>query len=137
MPGFQHVYQTLIRESHLDTFGHVNNAQYLNLFEEARWEWITSRGYGLEVVKSLAQGPVILEAQVKFRKELKLREAIRIESAVMQYEGKIGRVRQAIWNQQEQLSAEAEFVMGFFDLKQRRLIPPTEQWLHAIGWEGV
>jgi thioesterase III len=27
----------LIREEHLDTFGHVNNARYLEIFGQARW----------------------------------------------------------------------------------------------------
>ncbi len=44
----EHEYQLLIHEGHLDSFGHVNNATYLNLFEEARWDWITARGYGLK-----------------------------------------------------------------------------------------
>ena len=32
-------YKVKIRESHLDTLGHVNNAVYLVLFEEARWAY--------------------------------------------------------------------------------------------------
>ena len=31
-------YPLLIKETYLDTFGHVNNATYLTLFEEARWD---------------------------------------------------------------------------------------------------
>ena len=41
------VYYLIIRESHLDTFGHLNNATYLQLFEEARWDYITNRGFGV------------------------------------------------------------------------------------------
>ena len=50
-PHATFVYETLIRESHLDTFGHVNNATYLQLYEEARWELITRNGYGLAKVR--------------------------------------------------------------------------------------
>ena len=31
-------YPVIIREQHLDSYGHVNNATYLQLAEEARWE---------------------------------------------------------------------------------------------------
>ena len=47
MLGRVHDYQLVIREQHLDTFGHVNNAKYLEILEEARWDLITGNGYGL------------------------------------------------------------------------------------------
>lgn len=37
MLGPIHEYPVVIREHHLDTFGHVNNAAYLDILEEARW----------------------------------------------------------------------------------------------------
>ncbi len=37
MIGEAHEYHLLILEKHLDTFGHVNNASYLEILEEARW----------------------------------------------------------------------------------------------------
>ncbi len=48
MPYPKASYDVLILESHLDTFGHVNNAAYLTLFEESRWDFITKNGYGLK-----------------------------------------------------------------------------------------
>ena len=39
-------YKILIREHHVDSYGHVNNATYLSLYEEARWEVITPEGFG-------------------------------------------------------------------------------------------
>ena len=36
------IYHTQIKEKDLDTLGHVNNAKYLELFEEARWDFITN-----------------------------------------------------------------------------------------------
>src|SRR5690606_13293796 len=60
-----HEYPLLIVESHLDTFGHINHATYLQIFEEARWDLITARGYGLEKIRESRLGPVILEANVR------------------------------------------------------------------------
>ena len=34
-------YELVIKECHLDSFGHVNNAIYVQLYEEARWDFIT------------------------------------------------------------------------------------------------
>jgi thioesterase-3 len=32
-----------VRGYHLDLFGHVNNARYLEFLEEARWDWFEQR----------------------------------------------------------------------------------------------
>src|SRR4051812_17059272 len=103
-------YETVIREGHLDTLGHVNNAVYLDLFEEARWDLITQGGYGLEEVKKRQKGPVILEVNVKFRKELHLREKILIRTRVLEMGSKIGRLEQILLNEAGEHSAIAVFV---------------------------
>jgi acyl-CoA thioester hydrolase len=128
-------YSLTIREGHLDTFGHVNNATYLALFEEARWQMVTDRGYGLEKVRQTQQGPIILEVQVQFRRELTLRTEVNITSRTTKYAGKIGQVYQEIANQLDPtlVYATATFTIGFFDLSRRKLIPPSPEWLRAIG----
>ena len=130
-----HQYRTQIRERHLDSFGHVNNAQYLVLFEEARWEMITSRGYGMKEVHESKIGTVILACSVKFKRELSLREWITIETKLVSVEKKIGILHHLILKEDGKVAAEAEFQMGCFDLKDRKLIQPTERWLHAVKGE--
>ena len=44
-------YPLTIKEFHLDTFGHVNNATYLQIYEEARWEFINQNGYATELAR--------------------------------------------------------------------------------------
>jgi thioesterase III len=127
------VYDVLIRESHLDSFGHVNNAAYMVLFEEARWEWITQNGYDLNFIQRTKQGPVVLEVTVKFKKELTLREKIRITTEMTDYRGKIGHCAQKILKEDGSVAAEAVFVVGLFDLQTRKLLEPTETWKKAIG----
>lgn len=122
-----------IKESHLDTFGHVNNAKYLEIFEEARWDLITKNGYGLKEILTKKQGPVILEVNLKFRKELKNREKIKVLTHMSKHEGKIGYINQTILNENGSEAAVAVFTYAFFDLKERKIIDPTLEWLCAIG----
>ncbi len=89
-------YPLLIKESHIDTLGHVNNATYLQIMEEARWEMITVRGYGLDKIKDSGMGPVILEVNLKFLNEIRLREKIEIQTSLIEYKGKIGKLLQKI-----------------------------------------
>lgn len=128
-------YSVLIREAHLDTFGHVNNATYMSLFEEARWDLITSHGYGLKQVQQLKKGPIILEANLKFQKELKLREEITITTEMLHYTKKIGQLKQEMLRPNGDIACVAIFTMGLFDLTERKLIEPTPEWKKAIGMD--
>lgn len=128
-----HHYDVLIRETHIDSLGHMNNAAYLTLFEEARWEWITAGGYGVAEIRQYKQSPVILEANVKFLREVHLRDSIRIASEILSYEGKVGDLKQVMSRADGTVCCEALFKMGFFDLETRRLIAPTPLWKKALG----
>ena len=134
MTGFKvFKYTTVIKEHHLDTFGHVNNAMYLSLLEEARWELLNAHGFGLQEIRARKMGPVVLACEIKFLKELMLREAITIESEVLSYQKKIAVMRQDILNSQGVPCSQAKLTFGFFDLKARQLILPSDEWLQAIG----
>jgi thioesterase-3 len=127
-------YEMMIKESHLDTFGHVNNAKYLEILEEARWHLITENGFGLKDIMKNKIGPVILEVNLKFRKELKIREKIKILTSCTKHEGKIGYINQKIMNEKGEEAAIAVFTYALFDLTHRKIIDPTPEWLKAIGY---
>lgn len=126
-------YDLTILEHHLDTFGHVNNAVYLELYEEARWHIITQGGYGLKEVQANQKGPIVLEVNVKFMKEMHLREKIRITSELTEVSKKFAKMTQKMVKADGKIAAEAVFTFGFFDLQARRLIDPSPEWNRAIG----
>ena len=115
-------YPLLIIERHLDTFSHVNNATYLEILEEARWAFLTEQGFDLKTIHELSVGPVVLECNIQFLKELRLRQPIIVESQMMSYEKKIGVMRQDILNEENELCCHAKLTFGFFDFKTRKLI---------------
>ncbi len=125
-------YPILIKEVYLDSFGHMNNAMYLTLFEEARWEMITQHHFGVDRIKETGLGPTILEAKIRYLKELTLRDEIIIETQLLSYERKIGKLQQKMKRAGEDCCV-AEFTFALFDLKQRKLVPPTPEWLIAVG----
>lgn len=126
-------FETMVQETQLDIFGHMNNARYLELFEQARWDLITQQGFGLQKIQETGQGPVILEAHLRFLKELKQRDKIKISVVCTEYNGKIGKLKQEMLNEKNEVCAELIVVMAFFDLKSRKIIPATPEWKAAIG----
>lgn len=126
-------YKVLIRETHIDSLGHMNNATYLALFEEARWEQITERGFGFKDIQKLHQGPVILDVHLQFLQEVKLRESITITTELIGYKGKVGQLKQKMIKENGAVASEAVFTFGLFDLNTRKLIDPTPEWKKAVG----
>lgn len=125
-------YEMTIKEFHLDTFGHVNNATYLQIYEEARWEFITHNGYGLDTIKETGLGPVILEINLRFIKELHLRKKITIHSQTGEYNSRIGTIKQWITDSEGKICSDTEMKIGLFDTHMRKLVKPTKEWLDAI-----
>lgn len=131
-------YPLLVREAHLDTFGHVNNATYFQVLEAARWEFITARGYGMEKIRESGLGPTILGFDnVRFLKELRLRQDVVIESQMLSYVKKIGVLRQDIVDTGGVKYFTSTLTLALFDTAIRKLVPPTPEWLQAVGFRAA
>jgi thioesterase III len=128
-----HIYPFQTKESQIDFLGHLNNLAYLEIFEEARWQMITERGFGYPKIQELQLGPVILGIEIQFRKEILLRQKCVVESKVQQYDGKIGKLSQEMKSNTGELLCRALYTIGLFDMRARKLVSPNSEWLHACG----
>lgn len=129
-------YALTVQETDLDFLGHVNNAKYLTFYEQARWDFIEKGGYGLSVMQKNQQSPIILEVDsLKFKRELSAREKVTVKSQLIEHLGKIMKIRQWMEKSDGKLASEMVMTIGFFDMKQRKLITPTQDWLKACGME--
>lgn len=132
MPENIYTFNTTIQQSHLDHFGHMNNAVYLTLFEQARWDIINNNHYGLKEIQEAGVAPTILEIKIRFLREILLNDSIKIETQFISYVGKICKLSQRILRG-DIVCCTAEFTIALFDLKKRKLVSPTPEWLKAIG----
>lgn len=111
----------------------MNHASYFQIFEEARWDWIGKGGYGYERVQSEQKGPVILDLSIRFKKELRFRDRVIIETRLVEQRSKISQVSQVMKNDAGELLTEMQIVFGFMDLRARKLILPPQDWVAAIS----
>lgn len=135
-------YEFIVRESHLDTFGHVNNATYLTLYEEARWEMIESNGWGLKRIQKEKRGPVITNINISYRREITLREKIKVQTKFKDFiNSKICRFEQVMYGQEGKVRSSVIIEAGLFDLENRKLLAPDNEWMESIGvtgdWQGL
>ena len=132
--------QLVIRESHLDLFGHINNATYMQIFEDIRWDAIVSRGFDVKQIQRSKTGPIILECTIKFLKEVTAREVVTVTVESLFDENgqhaKVFKLKQAMLRINGEVACEAIFTYGLFDLTTRRLIEPTPEWRKAIGLDS-
>lgn len=68
-----------IRTFHTDAFGHVNNARYLELLEEARWQYAEDIGL-IQMLRDADLGFIIVDLRLRFRKPVREGEVVRIET---------------------------------------------------------
>lgn len=66
-----------VRGYELDSFGHVNNAVYLQYAETAKWDFFHKSGLWKEL-KALNYFPVILENHVRYLHSLHLMDKVKI-----------------------------------------------------------
>jgi len=128
-------YEILIREQHLDTFGHVNNAKYLELYEEARWDLLTKNNLGLKEIMDTQVGPVLLDLNLTFKSELKNREIIKIfTQAKTEMRNKyVMLLEQKMVRADGKVASTLTLSVGMMDLKARKLIAPSAEWRKALG----
>lgn len=127
-------YEFIVTEDLLDGYGHVNNAKYLKLYEDARWKILEQSGLGEEVVRKSHTGPVILEVTVRFSNELRAGQKIIIETNSRRKGSKLFYFDQLMRDDKGTVYSKAVFTAALFDLKNRKMIIPDEKWLKALGF---
>lgn len=124
-----HQSEFIVSETWLDSFGHVNNARYLEIFEQARWNWLAAYGLDIGHIRRTSIGPVILEVHLTFCKELLPRQRIRIDSWSEPGQRKTFAIYQALrLLPDESLASELSIVAGMMDMQARKLIAPPPEW---------
>ncbi|HLE10649.1 MAG: hypothetical protein A2504_12750 [Bdellovibrionales bacterium RIFOXYD12_FULL_39_22] len=128
------VYEMQILERHLDSLGHVNNATYLEIYEEARWDILTKSDRGVDYIQKNKIGPVVLDLQITYKKELRNREQIQVKSHFVGHKNKlVMSFHQEIYNRENQLVSNIDLSIGVMDLEKRKLVTPSADWIAAIG----
>jgi len=115
--------QIRIRGYHEDRFGHVNNARYLELLEEARWAHLEERGLTASFLDEQGVFPVIVRLSVSYRRPASAGDLLEIETNVL----RSGR-RKVVLKQvgrfvgSDEICVEAEMTAIFIDLESGRAV---------------
>ncbi|SDD72888.1 acyl-CoA thioester hydrolase [Streptomyces sp. LaPpAH-199] len=122
-----------VRGYELDTQGHLNQAVYLQYAEHARWELLRAAGLPQDKLLADGIGPVQLEVTVKYRRELRGGERVRVTCRFAYGTGKTFTMEQRIIKEDGTVAAEVTGVAGVLDLTERRLVPDPQGRLAALA----
>lgn len=84
-----------IRTFHTDSFGHVNNAKYLELLEEARWRYAEDNGL-MKLLTRENLGFIIIDMRLRFRDEVVEGDRIVVSTQLLTLGSGSGEVEQLV-----------------------------------------
>lgn len=115
-----HTMDIKIRGYHIDVFGHVNNARYLEFLEEARWaafeekidlQTIARRGYAFTVVN----------ININYRRPAVMNEMLQIETRIKRLGRRSGVLDQVVTlKNTDTRVADAEVTFVMYDSNTRQ-----------------
>lgn len=85
-----------VRGYEIDAFGHVNNANYLNYYEHARWCMLKDEGIDLNSFKDWDRWPVIAGIDIQYVKPIFMGDQVTIETRLVEYRRSSMQIEQKI-----------------------------------------
>ena len=115
-----------VRTYECDSYGHVNNANYLHYLEFARYELLKAVGFDYLAMIKAGYGVYVARVEIDYKKPAIADDELLIESRPVKKGAVSGVIAQQIWRG-EDLLIEAKVTWAFVDSKgMPTKIPP--QW---------
>ena len=112
-----------VRGYHLDLYGHVNNARYLEFLEEARWAYFDHHG-GLEAFLASSLAFVIVNININYRRPALMNETMRISTQIASVGGRSAVIQQRVTlGESDTMIADANVTFVMFDSKIDKVVP--------------
>ncbi|QBC44639.1 acyl-CoA thioesterase [Iodobacter fluviatilis] len=112
-----------VRGYHLDLYGHVNNARYLEFLEEARWALVDESG-GFEWFTSERLALVISRVDIRYKRPATMGDVLKIETRLTHIGEKEGIINQRILRlDNDKLVAEADVTFAVISAKSPGALP--------------
>jgi thioesterase III len=112
-----------IRGYHLDLYGHVNNARYLELLEEARWSFI-EQVMPITEFEQRGFAFVVVNININYRQPALLDYTLEIQTEMVKVGNKSAKIHQEIIRAgTEQRIADADITFVALDTVSKQVLP--------------
>lgn len=118
---------------HLDFYKHVNNARYLEFFEEARWEYLLPLKKS-KVLEKRNWITIVVRVEVSYKKPLELFDDIAIHTSINEIGRKSMTFNQKIYkNNETTISALANIKFVVFDTVAQKSLSINDEIKAIFG----
>lgn len=124
--------ELVVQSTHVDLFGHVNHARYLEFMEWGRFAWSAHHGFPITQMVEEGYGPAIIKAEIHWRRECRFGDRLRVTVEAVSARRGIGRLYQQILRGDE-LVCDGELTFVMFDLKERKARELPEVFLRMVA----
>lgn len=115
-----HTIELKVRGYHLDLFGHVNNARYLEFLEEARWAAF-EKTVNLEDIARKGWAFTVVNININYRRPAVLNDILCVETSIEQWRRRSAVINQEVKNKESgQLVADADVTFVMFDSRKQK-----------------
>jgi thioesterase III len=125
--------EIVVRSTEIDVNGHVNNAKYLEYLEWGREEWYEKANLDYNTFAAMGIQTVTVNINVNYRKECLQNDRLTIKT----FPEKVGRtsftLKQEIYNQHDQLVADALVTSVTMDSQERTSRPVPAELAHFFA----
>ncbi len=130
----KHEFQKRIYGYECDIYGHLNNANYLQIFEAARTEFLILTDLSIERLSRMGISIFISETLIKYKKPVELNDIIKVVSMVKSCSRVKSVWKQEIYNENNELCTVLE-IQGVFVMNGKPARIPKE--FHAVYLQYV
>jgi len=111
-----------VRGYHLDVYGHVNNARYLEFLEEARWAFIEQE-MPISQFEQKGIAFVVVNININYRQPALLDQVVEIQTAMVKLGGRSAKIHQEIFlTGTTQRIADADITFVAIDIKTNQVL---------------
>lgn len=115
--------EIIVRGYHLDVFGHVNNARYLEFLEEGRWDFYDDL-FSANYFTHRNLGFVVVNININYRRAVTLGRTIFVETGVKEAGGRsVTLIQKILFKQSGEIAADAHVKFVIVDNKTGRAVP--------------
>jgi thioesterase-3 len=112
-----------VRGYHLDVYGHVNNARYLEFLEEARWQLLADRGH-FAWMEARGLAFVVVNINIDYRRAASMNDELLIETTLVSSGQRSAVLRQLIRLAGTDVTvAQADVTFVLLDARTQRAAP--------------
>ncbi len=118
----------------MDFNSHMRNTAFLDKSATVRMMFFAQNGYPTQEFMKRKIGPVVMKDEIKYFKEIRLLESMRVTLAIagLSDDGSRFILRNEFWRADERMAASVSSEGGWLDLQLRKFVTPPDALLKAL-----